>query len=119
MKGILRFFVLFSLLVPVLMPDAGVSQSRAAVSTPIPAKEQKETIHGTVDYMEHLGGYFIRGENPGGEYFIVNQNPKTLKALKDSGKTVTIIGFTTNQGAEYFFIEKIDGKKYKGAAPVK
>jgi hypothetical protein len=38
-----------------------------------------------------------------------------LEPLKENGKTVTIQGYTTNQGAEYFFIEKIDGKKYTGA----
>jgi hypothetical protein len=83
------------------------------------ANAPPETMQGTIDYMENLGGYFIRGENPGGEYFIVNQNPKVLKALKESKKTVTLQGYTTNQGAEYFFIQKIDGKKYTGAKPAK
>ena len=76
------------------------------------ANAEKEIIKGTIDYNERLGGYFIRGVEPGGELFIVNQNPTVLKKLKESGKTLTIQGRTTETGAEYFFIEKIDGKKY-------
>lgn len=118
-RSILRFFIVFSMLVPALMPGIGASQGPATAPTPMQAKAPTETMQGTIDYMDRLGGYFIRGQNPGGEFFIVNQNPKVLKALKQSGKSVTIQGYTTNQGAEYFFIQKIDGKKYGGAKSTK
>jgi hypothetical protein len=75
-------------------------------------KAPLETIKGTIDYNERLGGYFIRGMEPGGEFFIVNQSAPVLNKLKESGKTVTIEGRTASTGAEYFVIEKIDGKKY-------
>ncbi len=111
MRGMGRFLVVVFVFVQLFV--SGVyDQKRARAETEL---QTTETRQGTIDYMERLGGYFIRGENPGGEFFIVNQNPKILKALKESGKTVTIEGYTTNQGAEYFFILKIDGKKYTAA----
>jgi hypothetical protein len=116
MKRMLQFFVVFILLVPAFTPKVAASQGGSAASKSKRADAPKETMQGTIDYMKQLGGYFIRGVNPGGEFFIVNQNPKVLKALKDSGKTVTLQGYTSNQGAEYFFIERINGKRYKGAA---
>jgi hypothetical protein len=88
--------------------------------TPTPgATAETETIKGIIDYNTRLGGYFIRGVEPGGESYIVNQNTALLKKLKASGKTVTIQGYTTEQGAEYFFIESIDGEKYTTAGKSK
>ncbi len=119
MRRIMQFFVVVGMLVPTLMAGAGSPQKPATPSTAMQTKASTETIQGTVDFMERLGGYFIRGQNPGGEFFIVNQNPKVLKGLKESGKTVTVQGYITNQGAEYFFIQKIDGKKYTGSKSAK
>jgi hypothetical protein len=113
----LLLFVAVSMLVPALMAGTGIPQGSSKAAPAAAAKAPTEKIKGTIDYMEQLGGYFVRGVEPGGESFIVNQNPKVLKTLKESGKTLTIQGYTTTQGAEYFFIQKIDGKKYKGAKP--
>jgi len=90
----------------------------ALVVLALPAQDKQnnpamKTTKGTIDFVELPGGYFTGDEDPGGELFIVNQNPKTLKPLKESGKSVTIQGYTTNQGAEYFFITTIGGKNYK------
>lgn len=105
--------VLFALVV-VAGPCLAQGQAKAPSAA---EKPETETLKGTIDYMERLGGYFIRGVEPGGEFFIVNQNPAVLKKLKESGKTVTIQGYTTKTGAEYFFIQKIDGKKYSAPKP--
>jgi hypothetical protein len=115
-QKLMLFIVLPVLLVTLV---SGTCLAQGPVKTPAakPAKPETETLKGTIDYMERLGGYFIRGVEPGGEFFIVNQNPTVLKKLKESGKTVTIQGYTTKTGAEYFFIEKIDGKKYSAAKP--
>ncbi len=72
------------------------------------------TIKGKIEFMTNLGGFFIHAEEPGGEYFIMNQNSKVLEELLKSGKTVFFEGRIV-RGAEYFFIEKIDGKPYQGA----
>jgi len=114
----LLVFVVFSLLMLALMAGTGFAQGQAKEQGAA-AKPPLESLKGTIDYNERLGGYFIRGVEPGGEFFIVNQNPKVLKKLKESGKTVTIQGRTEKQGAEYFSIQKIDGKKYSGKQPVK
>ncbi len=71
------------------------------------------TVKGNIDFMQNLGGYFVRGLEPGGELFIMNQNPQVLEALFKSGKTVIIEGRIV-RGAEYLFIEKIDGQPYQG-----
>jgi hypothetical protein len=72
---------------------------------------QKVTMKGKIGYMERSGGYYIIGENPPSEVFIVNQNKKVLDKLKKSGETVTIEGHFTI-GADHLMIEKINGKKY-------
>ncbi len=71
------------------------------------------TVKGKIDYMKNLGGYFILGDVPAREYFIENQDPKLLEALYKSGKIVTIEGRIV-RGAEYLYIDKIDGKPYRG-----
>jgi hypothetical protein len=88
------------------------AQAEAATSS---AKMAKESVKGFIDFNERLGGYFIRGQEPGGEFFITNPNPAVLKKLKESGDSLNIEGHTIDKGAEYFFIEKINGKKYSGA----
>jgi len=72
---------------------------------------QKATIKGKIGFMERFGGYYVMGENPPSEIFIVNQDKKTLSKFQKSGKTVTIKGHFTI-GADHFMIEKINGKKY-------
>jgi hypothetical protein len=71
------------------------------------------TVKGTIEYNESLGGYFVHGLEPGGELFIVNQNPRVLEDLVKSGKSLIIEGRIV-KGAEYLYIEKIDGKAYRG-----
>jgi hypothetical protein len=73
----------------------------------------KVTIKGKIDYNKSLGGYFVMGEDPAREYFIMNDNPTVLGGLHKSGKTLTIEGRIV-KGAEYLLIDKIDGKAYKG-----
>jgi hypothetical protein len=73
----------------------------------------KVTVKGKVESMQALGGYFVMGEDPPGEYMIVNQDQKLLQNLKTSGKTVIIDGHYTI-GADHLFIEKIDGQPYRG-----
>ncbi len=82
-----------------------------------PAKETKKepfriTVEGKIKYMKDLGGYYLQGEKPRNEFMIVNQNPKVLKKIMDSKKTVTAKG--TLRAAEFLTIETIDGKKYSG-----
>ena len=72
---------------------------------------QKVTMKGKIGFMERSGGYYIMGENPPSEVYIVNQNKKVLEKLKKSGETVTIEGHFTI-GADHLKIEKINGKKY-------
>jgi hypothetical protein len=74
------------------------------------------TITGKIGYMESLGGYYVMGEDPPSELFIVNKNQKMLKKLKNSGKKHTIKGYLTI-GADHLMIEKIDGKKYSADKP--
>ncbi len=69
------------------------------------------TIKGKIGYMESLGGYYVVGEKPRSELFIVNKNEKVLEKLKKSGKTVTIKGHLTI-GADHLMIDKINGKNY-------
>ena len=71
------------------------------------------TIKGKIDYMKNLGGYFVLGDVPAREYIIMNENLKVLEELYKSGKIVTIEGRIV-RGAEYLFIEKIDGQPYRG-----
>ena len=48
---------------------------------------------------------------------IVNQDTQWLEKLLKNGKRVTIEGRL--RGAEFLFIEKIDGKPYRGKAASK
>jgi hypothetical protein len=71
---------------------------------------QPVTVKGKIAYMKALGGYFVNGEDPAGEFMIVNQVPKILDGLFKSGKSVTINGRL--RGADFLTIEKIDSVKY-------
>jgi hypothetical protein len=107
-KGLIG--IILSLSVIVVIGCSGVSQkpteTTKTAGSPI-------TVKGKIDYMKNLGGYFISGDVPAREYFIVNQDPKLLEGLYKSGKMVTIEGRIV-QGAEYVFIDKIDGQPYRG-----
>ena len=74
-------------------------------------------LKGKVDYMKMLGGYFIKGENPPGEFMIVNKNDKVFEKLMKSKNTIKIEG--TLKGGEWVTVEKINGKKYTAESPVK
>ncbi len=102
--------IILSLLVITMVACSTVSQKPAETTKleGIPI-----TIKGKIDYMKNLGGYFVLGDVPAREYFIENQDLKLLEALYKSGKTVTIEGRIV-RGAEYLFIDKIDGKPYTG-----
>ena len=73
----------------------------------------KVAVKGKIGYMKSASAFIIQGEAPPDELFIVNEDPKLLEELMKSGKTVTIEGHYTI-GADHLFIEKIDGKAYRG-----
>ena len=102
--------IILSLLFITMVACSTVGQKPAETMKPegIPI-----TIKGKIDYMKNLGGYFVLGDVPAREYFIENQDLKLLEALYKSGKIVTIEGRIV-RGAEYLFIDKIDGKPYTG-----
>jgi hypothetical protein len=105
-------FVALSLLVAALAVPACVAQ----ITT---TKEgvNKIVLKGKVDHMQMLGGYFIKGEDPPGEFMIVNKNDKVFEKLMKSKKTIKIEG--TLKGAEWVTVEKINGKKYTAETPEK
>jgi hypothetical protein len=111
---LIGFLILVAFTLAVLAP-AALAQAPA----PEVKKEAPRTtsIKGKIDYMKDLGGYYVRGVEPGGEWMIVNQNAPVLKKLMKSKKTVTITG--TLKGAEFLTIQTIDGKPYTGKAPAK
>ena len=73
----------------------------------------KMTLVGQIDYKKNMGGYYVKSENPPAVLFIDNQNVKQLEKLSKSKKQLSIQGHAT-AGADYLFIEKIDGKPYQG-----
>jgi hypothetical protein len=102
--------IVLSLSVVVVIACSGVSQKPAETTK---AEGSPMTVKGAIEYNKSLGGYYVHGFEPGGELFIVNQDPKVLEGQMKSGKTLTIEGRIV-RGAEYLFIEKIDGKPYPG-----
>jgi hypothetical protein len=102
--------IVLSLLIVTVIACSSIAQKPAETTKP---EGPQMTIKGKIDYNKSMGGYFVRGLEPGGELFIVNQDTKVLDDLMKSGKTLTIEGRIV-RGAEYLFIEKIDGKKYLG-----
>ena len=102
--------IILSLAVFTIIACSGFTQSTAETTKP---EGSPITIKGKIEFMENLGGYFVLGEVPAREYIIVNENLKLMKELFKSGKTVTIEGRIV-RGAEYLFIEKIDGQPYTG-----
>jgi hypothetical protein len=77
-----------------------------------PEAKDRLMIKGKIGQMGSAQ-YYVQGENPPGEYLIVNPNAKQLQGLKKRGKTVRVEGYTT-VSADRIFIEKIDGKSYRG-----
>jgi copper chaperone NosL len=108
----MMLFVLLSLLVAAMVVGTCYAQGQAQ-------QAQKEpraiTLQGKIKYMDQLGGYFVSGVKPGGEWMILNQNPEVLKGYMESEKTLTIEG--TLRGTERITIKKIDGKEYSVATP--
>ncbi len=102
--------IILSLLVITMVACSTIGQKPAETTKP---EGSPITIKGKIDYMKNLGGYFVLGDVPAREYFIENQDLKLLEALYKSGKIVTIEGRIV-RGAEYLFIDKIDGKPYTG-----
>ena len=102
--------IILSLAIVTLVACSSLSQKSVETKTPegIPI-----TIKGKIDYMKNLGGYFVLGDVPAREYIIMNENLKVLGELHKSGKIVTIEGRIV-RGAEYLFIDKIDGQPYRG-----
>jgi len=102
--------IILSLLFITMVACSTVGQKPAETMKPegIPI-----TIKGKIDYMKNLGGYFVLGDVPAREYIIMNENLKVLEELYKSGKMVTIEGRIV-RGAEYLFIDKIDGQPYRG-----
>jgi len=105
--------IVLSLLVVAIAANIGLAQGQAQDT-----KEQfKTTIKGKIDHSKQLGGYYVLGVEPGGEWMILNQDPKVLEQLMKSQKTLTIEGRL--RAPEYLTIEKIDGKPYTGKAASK
>jgi hypothetical protein len=100
--------VLFIMVVSVttVFAQKGVANSG---SEPVP----KTKVTGKIAFNQGLGGYYIKADNPPEEYMIKNPNPEVLKKLMESGKRVTIRGSFPGS-ADILFIERIDGKAYKG-----
>ena len=106
------FLMILSLSIVTVVACSGLTQKQAESTKP---EGPQITVKGKIDYMKNLGGYFVRSLEPTGEFFIMNQDPKLLEELFRSGKILTIEGrINLALGAEYLFIEKIDGQPYRG-----
>jgi hypothetical protein len=77
------------------------------------AKGEPIVVKGKVDFVQAVDRYFVRAEHPHTDLMVVNPNPKFLGQLSKSGKIVTIQG-RMEGGADLLFIEKVDGKPYRG-----
>jgi hypothetical protein len=111
MKKVILFSALSLLVAALAIPAclAQITQTKEGVN--------KIVLKGKVGFMQMLGGYFIKGEDPPGEFMIVNKNDKVFEKLMKSQKTIKIEG--TLRGAEWVIVEKIDGKKYTPETPEK
>lgn len=112
-----KMTITFILLVSAVVLAAGVviGQKPDAGNT---LPKEKVILKGRIDFMPSLGGYYVKGEDPPTILFIENQNPRLLEEVFKSGKTVSIEGHLT-VGADYLFIEKVDGRPYHGTPGVK
>jgi len=109
MKKISLLQIILSLMVIAAVACSGVSQK----AEPQKPEGSKIMVQGRIDYMKSSSEYYVVGEIPARTYFIVNQNTKVLEELFKSQKTITIEGNRT-AGADFLFIEKIDGQPYRG-----
>ncbi len=107
LRGVILLLAVISLLGTVGCAQRQVSTASVSPEGP------KMTIKGKIEFMTNLGGFFVHSEEPGGEFFIMNQNPQVLEGLFKSRKVVTIEGRIV-RGAEYLFIERINGQPYQG-----
>jgi len=92
-----------------------MAQQPAAKEKAAPAKSEAKdrlVINGKIGRMGSAQ-YYVQGEEPPGEYLIVNPNTKQLQGLMKRGKPVKVEGYTT-VSADRIFVEKIDGKNYRG-----
>ncbi len=112
-KKILVIMLVFSIVAAISIAGCAQRQMQTQQAASAAPEGPKITIKGKIEFMTNLGGYFVHGEEPGGEFFIMNQNPQVLEGLLKSGKTLVIEGRIV-KGAEFLFIEKIDGKAYQG-----
>lgn len=113
MKTILLSIVLCVAIIASLNSLALAQGEKGSAARTVPSEGKQLTVQGKIDYMKALGGYFVRGEQPPTELIIVNPNEQVLEQLHKSDKKITIEGHLT-VGADHLFIEKIDGKPYKG-----
>ncbi len=112
-KKILGIVLVFSIIAALSIVGCAQRQMQTQQATSAAPEGPKMTVKGTIEYNKSLGGYFVHGLEPGGELFIVNQNLQVLEGLLKSGKTLVIEGQIV-KGAEFLYIEKIDGKAYQG-----
>ena len=78
------------------------------------AKGQSIVVKGKVDFIKAADRYFVRADNPRTDLMVMNPDPKFLDQLSKSGKIVTVQG-RLEGGADLLYIEKVDGKPYRGA----
>ena len=108
---ILAVAVLFFMIV---VGESALAQEKAkAPAKPPAAKVMKIKVVGKIVKDKSMGGYYIQGKKPPEIFRIVNQNPKVLGKYAKSGKDVTIEAHSAL--GDNLFIEKIEGKKYKGS----
>jgi hypothetical protein len=106
-----KVIILLSLLVVAIVASVCLAQApMPMMSKEMPKEAPLFAIQGTIEYKDSLGGYYIRGMKPGGDWLILNKNPEVLKGYVESKKTVSIEG---NLGSPVgITIKKIDGKEY-------
>lgn len=106
--------IILFLSITVLWAGAGYAQQ-----APRPSEagndlwQSKLTLKGQIGKNKSFGGYYVKGADPARAFFILNQNANVLKKLFKSGKKVAIEG-QLKGGADNLFIEKIDGRPYRG-----
>ena len=80
--------------------------------TGVPGQEgTKITVKGKIILTR--SGYFLNGEVPPGRFIIENENTGVLEELAKRGQSITVEGRLPH-GADYLFIERIEGQPYIG-----
>ncbi len=100
--------IILSLSVVTFVACSGIEQKPAETTKP---EGSKIIVKGKI--VQYMSRYFVAAESPPGEFIIVNEDTKLLDELLKSGRTVTIEGREA-MGADRLFIEKIDGRPYRG-----